>query len=256
MRVFAGRPGSGCRSRAKKVIVPATETFSITKVNRLRRRAERSREIDPGVLVDGWQQSPVDPMELLRVFKPLRIKVGFTLRAFVLGGANANGVVWAVPEGTPMPDVDADASLFDPPRPADTIDDFMEVIDGDGSPWSYLCASILAREAVEFGARWHGCNWSTVEIVGRDPWAKGTRKTMWSSEASADRAAWIWEEPRPVAWEPTVSTVGEEIEVVFHSYTGLGQEVISRCEDRFAKGSCVFRNREVVLAAGPGGYVH
>ena len=32
----------------------------------------------------------------------------------------------------------------------------MQAIEGDGSPWSYLSASILSREAEEFGAMWHG----------------------------------------------------------------------------------------------------
>ncbi len=236
--------------------MPATETFSITKVNGLRRRAEKAREIDSDDLVDGWQVSPVDPMELLAVFKPLRIKVGFTLRAHVTGGANANGVVWPAAEDDSMPEVDPDTGLFDPPRPADAIDNFMEVIHGDASPWSYLCASIFAREAAEFGARWHGCDWSTVQILGVDPWANRTRKTKWSREVFADPEAWKWEEPKPAVWEPTVSTVGDEVEVVFHSYSGLGGEAISRCEDRFTTGSYVFQNREVVLAVGPGGYVH
>jgi hypothetical protein len=36
------------------------------------------------------------------------------------------------------------------------LDDFMDAIEGDGSAWSYLSASLFAREAAELGALWHG----------------------------------------------------------------------------------------------------
>ena len=45
----------------------------------------------------------------------------------------------------------------------------MQAIEGDGSPWSYLSASILSREAVEFGAVWHGCVWSDQTILSKPP---------------------------------------------------------------------------------------
>ena len=43
----------------------------------------------------------------------------------------------------------------------------MQAIEGDGSPWSYLSASILSREAAEFGAMWHGCDWSDQTILSK-----------------------------------------------------------------------------------------
>ena len=45
----------------------------------------------------------------------------------------------------------------------------MQAIEGDGSPWSYLSASILSREAAEFGAIWHGCVWSDQTILSKPP---------------------------------------------------------------------------------------
>lgn len=45
----------------------------------------------------------------------------------------------------------------------------MEAIEGDGSHWSYLSASIFMREINEFGASWHGCSWSTHEIIDKNP---------------------------------------------------------------------------------------
>ena len=59
--------------------------------------------------------------------------------------------------------------ILEPPKPSDALDEFMEAIDGDGKPWSYLCASLLARELAEFGAMWHGCGWSEHAILGENP---------------------------------------------------------------------------------------
>ncbi len=150
--------------------MPQTRNFPVTTVNRLRRRAEKARAIELDELVGGWQLCPVDPMELLAMFKPLRIKAGFVLRAYVYrSGSDANGVVWALPKDAPLPEVHTDENTpweqamfamfgrIDQPRPPGALDDVMQAIEGDGSPWSFVCASLFAREAAEFGARWHGC---------------------------------------------------------------------------------------------------
>ena len=233
--------------------MPTTETFSITKVNRLRRRAERAREIDPGDRGGGWQKSPVDPMDLLRVFKPLRMRPGYTLCAFVIGQGNGEGVVWAVPEDAAMPEVDAEAGLFDPPRPPDAIEDFRGAIVGDGSPWSYLCASLFAREAAEFGAEWSGCWWSDWTIIGMEPAAmtKRARSTL----GIRDIGRFAWEEPKPEVWEPSVTVRDDGVVVTFHGYTGLEHARISRWEDRYECHSYAFTTREIVVASAGVGYI-
>ena len=58
--------------------------------------------------------------------------------------------------------------FLDPPKPPGAVP-LMQAIEGDGSPWSYLSASILRREAAEFGARWHGCVWSGQTILSKPP---------------------------------------------------------------------------------------
>ena len=231
-----------------------TETFSITKVNGLRRRAERAREIDMEDRVGGWQRSPVDPMDLLRVFRPLRMRPGFTLCVFVIGQDNGEGVVWAVPEDAPMPDVKADAGLFDPPRPPDAIEDFREAIVGDGSPWSYLCASLFAREAAEFGSEWHGRWWSDWEIIGMEPSSMSQRARSRLGIDDVDR--FVWKEPKPAVWEPSVTVEGDGVVVAFHAYTGLEHERISRWEDRYEREGYTFTTQEVVIASAGVGYIH
>ncbi len=150
-----------------------TKTFPATKVEQLRKQAGKAAEL-PEDVPSGWSKSPVDPMALLAVFKPLHIKDGYILRAYQFReGGNGNGFVWAMPVDADFPDPEACPRLenvvLEPPVPPAALDDYMNAIDGDGTPWSYMCASILAREMAEFGAMWHGCDWDTHTILGADP---------------------------------------------------------------------------------------
>ena len=124
----------------------------------------------------GWSKCQVEPVEVLKVFSTLRLKKGFVLRAYQFReGDNGNAVVWAMPEGSPFPSPKECQKLKDgfleSPHPPLALDDLMEVIECDGSDWSYLSASIFMREVNEFGALWHGCNWSTHEIIDKAPFA-------------------------------------------------------------------------------------
>ena len=108
-------------------------------------------------------------MNLLGVFTALRVKPGFVLRAYQFrSGGNGNGVVWAMPTDALLPEPSECPRLTDqflePPKPPLALDDLMDAIEGDGTPWSYLSSSLFAREAQEVGAMWHGCHWSTHKI--------------------------------------------------------------------------------------------
>ena len=43
----------------------------------------------------------------------------------------------------------------------------MQATERDGSPWSCLSASILRREAPEFGPLWHGRDWTPKTILSK-----------------------------------------------------------------------------------------
>ncbi len=156
-------------------------SFSITRVNCLRRAAERAREFpgeqgDPSAersRSDGWFASAYDANDLIAVFDTLRLKPGFALHAYEFREASdGNGIIWALPAGAPLVAPDECPSFEDtwphPPRPPGAVP-LMQSIEGDGSPWSYLSASILRREAAEFGALWHGCDWTPQTILSKPP---------------------------------------------------------------------------------------
>ena len=157
-------------------------SFSIRRVNRLRRAAAKARMVpaaeDPDLspeesLSDGWFASAYDPSDLMRVFDTLWLKAGFTLHAYEFrAGSNGNGIIWAVPADAPLVTPGdcprLDDTWLQPPQPPGAVP-LMQAIEGDGSAWSYLSASILSREAAEFGAVWHGCVWSDQTILSKPP---------------------------------------------------------------------------------------
>ncbi|AIY89299.1 hypothetical protein [Geoglobus acetivorans] len=119
---------------------------------------------------NGWQKSPVSPMEVLRLFGRLKVREGFELIAYVFrDGLQGKGVVWAVPEGH-FPEVGECAKLDEvgTPKPEKALLPSM-VLDGDGTPESYIQASIFLREMDEFGALWHELRWGLHEIIDELP---------------------------------------------------------------------------------------
>jgi len=253
-----------------------TTTFPIRKVQQLRRRAqEASKLLDTAP--EGWSKSDTDPNRLLSVFSSLHLKSGFTLRAYQFrDGGNGNGIVWAAPEDLPFPDpkqyqksdlplpllspYQLDRSgfgLLHPPRPPGALDDVMEAIEGDGTPWSYLSASLLSREISEFGAMWHGCRWSTHVILGSDPWTSQRRssKTDFRNCPSPEPEHWQWIEPKPLEWKPTVCESDRLVTVAFYTFSALGRERIYRHVDTYPKGRYRCACDTKVIAEGGAGYV-
>ena len=173
---------------------------------------------------------------------------------------NGNGVVWAMPEGADFPAPGDSAviedHLFKAPKPWDALDDVMDAIEGDGSPSSYLAASLLRRELREFGALWHGLSWGTHVVLDDDPWSAGESR---DDEPPTDRPAtdvkkWKWTEPRPTDWKPQVRIQEDRVTVTFYTYCGVWKESIVRHTDTYRRGKYRPRVEQRRIAEGPGGY--
>ena len=241
-------------------------SFSIRRVNRLRWAAEQARRVpteDPDLspeerLSDGWSASPYDPHTLLRVFETLWLKAGFALHAYVFrAGSNGNGIIWAVPADAPLVAPNDCPRLEDtwlrPPRPPGAVR-LMQAIEGDGSPWSYLSASILCREAAEFGAVWHGCVWSDQTILSKPPRQADGQETSDDARpltSDAPVGHWTWHGAAPPrTWKPTYTDRGTTREVVLHIHHPIGGEKIDRATDTYPAGSYEGKTETTVVCTG------
>ncbi|MCY4187250.1 MAG: hypothetical protein OXD30_02070 [Bryobacterales bacterium] len=244
-------------------------SFSIARVNRLRRDAEWARDLSgvpreplsPRDPSGEWHASAYDANDLIRVFDTLRLKAGFTLHAYVYEDeASSKGIIWAVPVPASSVAPKAGSGLMDRrlpftlPRPLGAVP-LMQAIEGDGSPWSYLSASILRREAAEFGAEWHGQFWTCAKILSKPP-RQADEPLHAHPGRSRDRIGeappsdWEWDSPVPQAWKPTYVEQGSTKRVVLHIYSPVGAERIYRAADTYPAGSydCTTENR--VLCTG------
>ena len=210
----------------------------------------------------GWSKSKIEPVEVLKTFSALRLKKGLALRAYQFGaGNNGNAVVWAMPEESPFPSPKCCPKLKDTflecPRPPLALDDIMEVIEGDGSLWSYLSASIFVREMHEFGALWHGCDWSTHEIIDKalPDYFKQAQRNSGERISHTKVNEWTWRKEKPKEWQPSVCKKNDKVIVTFYSFSGLSTEAIYRHVDTFSIGSYSFKTKEVMMGEGCGGYV-
>ena len=234
-------------------------TFPLARLIALRRKYSNDilawgKQLDS--YPDGWSISPADPGKILDCFNSLSLQPGYVLRAYQYkSGSNGNGIVWAMPMDEKLPEPSACEHLterfLEPPKPRSALDNFMDAIAGDGSAWSYLSASLLRRELQELGAMWHGCSWSSHEILGGSPW-----RTKMERPDFSPAEAWKWVGPKPLVWRPHVQFAGDAVTVRFLTFTALGEETIIEHTDTFKKGHYRFAAATEILATGRGGYVY
>lgn len=262
----------------------SVDHFPIERVAALRARARDARQL-PGNQEQRWQKSPVDPMNLLRVFSPhVRLTSGWLLRAYrISGGLGGGGLVYAMQASASFPEPDAcmtnvgdEKNPVNRPAPPGGVpvweSGFLDLLESDGSPWSYLCVSLLRRELCAFGEEWHAIVWGNRTIIGNDPADPaaaaalpqgvgftipvppggpppvGTPAMAWFLSVNA-----TW----PTDWRPQV-TVHEHggAQMSWYLHSGHMMSRIWRETDTFAKGSLRFTTSETAIAGGPLGFVH
>jgi hypothetical protein len=238
---------------------PQKLAFSATRIRKLREEAVKISQV-PQDGANGWSKSTVDPNKVLELFKPLRLRKGYVLRAYQFREeGNGNGVVWAMPVDAEFPDPKdcptLESHLFKAPKPTDALDDAMDAIEGDGTPWSYLAASMARRELSDFGAAWHGVHWGFHFVLDEDPWMADPPKP---DEPALDRpttkaAEWTWLEDAPKDWRPRVAVDKDRVTVTFYTYSGLETQRLYRHTDTYKPGKLRPKVEEKVIAHdGPG----
>jgi hypothetical protein len=186
-----------------------------------------------------WYKSTIDPTKVVGVFDSLRLKKGVVLQAYRLeSGGDSWGYVWAMPadakfpEPQDCPQVKAPSILGKPDarKPPAALDDVMEAIEGDGSPWSYFAASLLKRQLEEFDSRWHGHDWVYHRVIDQNPWR--------APEFAANLGVllseqWRASEPEPREWKPQVQMREDGVTVTFFTYRTWRERAIYRHTDRY-----------------------
>jgi hypothetical protein len=150
-----------------------------------------------------------------------------------------------------------ESHLLKAPKPSEALDDAMEAVEGDGTPWSYLAASLFRRELSEFGAVWHGSTWSLHFVIDEDPWMADPPT---EGEATLDRPAskaaeWKWLAEAPKDWRPQVDVAPDRVTVTFYTYCGLEKQRLYRHTDTYKAGKLRAKVEEKVIAEGPGGFM-
>lgn len=233
--------------------------IDIDYVSAVRRSCRARAEVNP-YGTTGWSVGDVAPARLVECFPCLSLGSGYDLRAYQYrAGGNGNGVVWAVPTGSPVREpreLGAGDELANPPRPPEALDDYMTALDGDGSAWSYLCASVLARELSELGALWHGQPWYAETIIAAPPWIRPLSGDGIPAIEPASRDEWELHQPLPNDMRPHIRSDGTTVEVRFYTYSALGVQAIYEHEDLYDPSSYSPRSRQTTIATGPGGFIY
>ena len=135
----------------------------------------------------------------------------------------------------------------------------MHSLTGDGSPLSYLSASLLLRELSEVGALWHGVRWDVEEIIctRRSRLYGATRRGIlrghWRRRFG--HMDWTGPQPDPDDLAPTVTVTPKGSRVTLHTHSELGRENVTRWTDRYSSDSLVPRISSDQLATGSRGFV-
>ncbi len=141
-----------------------------------------------------WFISSMDPGAALLKLPGVTVQPGYRLVTYLhRTPADGIGITWAVPEAMSTTAqletaLTAKCDLQHPPKPAGALADLMEVIRGDGSPQSFLIASLLRRELREFGTLGKFCNWTHHRLINAVP----------------PQVKWDWKAKQPQDFSPKV----------------------------------------------------
>jgi hypothetical protein len=144
--------------------------------------------------------------------------------------------LWSGVEHRFLGNVDSEATSVD-----------MGSLEGDRSPWSYFCASILSRKLYDRDAplwegttHFHGTLWSDFHVIARDPLASPEWQTDWD-----------WVDKPPADWRPQVQMHASRVVVRFYSICRFERQRISRHIDTYTAPNDLTETRRRI---GPHGY--
>jgi hypothetical protein len=196
---------------------------------------------------DGWFKSHENPENIVMGFSHLRIMRGYKLRAYQYrAGGNGNGVVWAIPIDKTLPDPTEHMEYIFKPKPDYVLTDFMEAVEGDRTPMSYLQASVVYHELHEFGAMWHGVSWGR-DVILPDSQNEGSYMDCYE---------WDMLEEEPAIIEPHFyyNREGNPV-IVFYTINDIGTITLNRYIHVFSKDDYTVKVERTCIAEAGGGII-
>ena len=192
-----------------------------------------------------WITYFADLSSNLSLFPCLRLKDGYALRAYVYSesegmAGEGDGIVWAMPEHVSLPDIPKTLSS----RPPGALNNIMEAIEGDGSLWSFMCASVFSRAMADFGLSGHSLTLGIGYIIGNE--------FRQSSEEYTRLDDFEWHEPRPLNFDPEVKRENNIITVTLYTYREYVPGKMTRFVDVYNHGNYCFERKESVIAEDGG----
>ncbi|MGB3491746.1 MAG: hypothetical protein WBA57_03385 [Elainellaceae cyanobacterium] len=139
--------------------------------------------------VPQWALCSINPGDVLLKLPGLSVKPYMRLVSFFYPMAEQTaGIIWAVPESYSTTAHLEDTLLLGgdihhPPQPPEALSDFMNAIEGDRSPASFLIASILRREFLDFGSHSDSHSWRHHRLIDSVPQAL---KPYWNDAQPKD----------------------------------------------------------------------
>lgn len=235
--------------------------YTAKEVEMLREKVRKVSQEGMENVPDGWTKGRRDVAQVVALFPTLKIREGFRLVAYVFReGGNGNGFVWALPADAEFPEPadcpKLETHFLNPPKPFDALEP-SEVIEGDGSPDSYLQASLLRRELNDYAASWHGLAWTAHTILDGIPEARNPEDVDVDplKQPGTPKNRWKWKEAEPLDMNPTVRFDGDRVTVTFFTFCPLEQERLFRNIDVYRRGKYrpVKVEDKVEIAEGEGG---
>lgn len=241
----------------------AGKRFTAADVEALREKVRGLSQAGMDELPNGWTKGRGDIKQVVAQFPTLKIREGYKLVSYVFrSDGNGNGVVWALPVDAEFPKPEdcpkLETHFLNAPKPFDALE-VSEVVEGDGSAESYLQASLMRREIMDYAASWHGLVWTAHAVLDDFPLVRSPNDADFDplKYPTTPRAKWTWKEPQPTAWAPSVRIDGDRVTVTILTYCGLEKERIYRHTDTYRRGK--YRPLKVEdnieIAEGKGGFL-
>lgn len=187
-----------------------------------------------------WFVSTVNPGTTLLKLPGLRLKPELRLVSYLYRSEeDGAGLIVAVPKFLSTTAylekaLQQSSSLSHPPKPAQALSHFMQAVEGDRSPLSFVVASIVRREFQEFGAMGKRCNWSHHRLINAIP---PQAKCQWRLEHP----------PKDLSPKAKISSDGQAA-VEFFSYRSGSTIVLYRHFDQYMAGQYTSTSLDKAIA--------